>query len=167
MRFLIIFTIILLSMQACSQRSNDNFVDKIANDFSRNSYFIVLNAKLSEGIITCVIENDDLFYYFNKTKGYDESKYKKEVGTIIRENKILSITETDFSNFGFSKIVKNSKLDDGVKKGKDFIVGKYFKNRVIVDGVSDDERNILIKLLFDWGITSRIDDETGYLIIDK
>lgn len=167
MRFLVIFTIILLSMQACSQRSNDNFVDKIANDFSRNSYFIVLSVKLSEGITICLVENDELFYYFNKTKGYDESKYKKEVGAIIRENKILSITEADFSNFGFNKIVKTSKFDEEVKKGKDFIVGKYFKNRVIVDGVSDNERNTLIKLLFDWGITSRIDDETGYLIIDK
>lgn len=167
MRYFLFYTVILLSMQACSQKGNDNFSDKITNDFSRNSYFIVLNVRLPEGIVQTLIENDELFYYFNKTKGYDKSKYKEVVQSIIKQSQVLNIPETDFSPFGFIKIIKVPKLNEEIEKGKGFILAKYFKNGVIVDGVSDDERNTLIKLLFDWNIPSKIDNETGYLIIDK
>ena len=167
MRFFIVIAITTLSMQACSQRGSDSFIRKIINDFSRNSYFIVLNAELAEGTITSLIENDDLFYYFNQTKGYDEATYKKEAEIIISKNRALKITSADFVKFGFIKVENIPMFDKEIEKGKEFILNKYFKNRVIVDDVSNDKKNFLIKELFDWGIPSRIDDETGYLIISK
>ncbi len=167
MRFFITIAIIFLSMGSCSQRDNSEFVNKIANDFSRNSYFIVLNVKMPKEEVTSIIENDDLYYFFHKTRGYNESKYKKDIIHIIRESKKLNITETYFFNFGFIRINNQSKIYDEIKKGKDFIIGKYFRNHVIIDGLSDEDRGVLIKFLFDWGIASRIDDETGYLVLTR
>lgn len=167
MRFFIETFIILLSMLACSQSSKSGFVDKVTNDFSRNSYFIFLNVRLPEGITTSLIENDDLYYFFHKTKGYDEAKYKEDVGVIINKSKALSVAETDFSKFGFTRLVSIPKFKVEAKKGKDFIMGKYFKDHVIIDGIMEKERNALIRLLFDWNIPSKIDDETGYLIIEN
>lgn len=167
MKIFIIIAMTTLSMQSCSQSNSNSFVSKVINDFSRNSYFIILNTELSEGINISLIENDDLFYYFNQTKGYNEETYKKEIEIIMRERRVLKITDADFAKFEFIKVKSIPMLNKEAKKGKEFIVNKYFKNRVIVDNVSDDQKNFLIKMLFDWSVASRIDDETGYLIIDK
>lgn len=167
MKFYIITFVILVSMQDCSQNRHSHFVDKITSDFSRGSYYIVVNVKLSGVVTTSLIENDDLYYFFHKTKGYDEARYKNEVRNIFKKELMLNVAETDFSKFGFIKVVRIPKLDEEAKKGKDFIVGKYFNNHVIVNGVKGNERNALIKLLFDWNVPSKIDDETGYLVIEN
>lgn len=167
MRFFSVTIITLLSMQACSQKRDSGFIAKITDDFSRNSYFIVLDVSLPAGITTSLIENDDLYYYFYKTKGYNENRYKEEIRMIIKKNKVLTVTNVYFSKFGFSKVENLQKLNDDAKKGKGFIMGKYFKNYIIKDGVTKNERNVLIKMLFDWNIPSKIDDESGYLIIES
>lgn len=167
MRYFIVTFILLLSMQGCSQNSASDFVDKVTSDFSRSSYFIIIRIKFPDGVTESLIENDDLYYFFHKTEGYDEARYKEEISNLIKTDHELNVSETDFSKFGFIKLARLSKLDEEAKMGKDFIVNKYFKNRVIVNGVTFNERNALIKLLFDWNIASKIDDETGYLIIEK
>ncbi|WP_315814632.1 hypothetical protein [Paraflavitalea speifideaquila] len=136
------------------------------NDFSSNSYFVVLHVKLSEGVVISTIQNDDLFHYFNKTKGYDENRYKSEIGSMLKENKQLTITNADFLAFGFTKVVDGPKIIREARKGKDIVLNKYFNSQVIKEGVSNDEKGVLIRVLFEWSIPASIDDETGYLVID-
>jgi hypothetical protein len=159
-------SVTLLSMQACNQIKHEAFITKIMSDFSSNSSFVVLNVKLPGGMSTSIIENDDLFYYFYKAKGYDESKYQSEIGSIIKQEKYLDMTNADFLTFGFTKVIVPRKIIADARKGKDMVLNKYFKNHVIKDEVTDDEKGALIRLLFDWSIPTSIDTKSGYLVIN-
>lgn len=167
MKYLIVVIILSMSISACSQKSDNTFVNKIVNDFSRNSYFLIINVSLPKGKVKSIIENDDLFYFFSKLKNYNEHQYKEHAANIISSNQLLTISEDDFSKFGFAKLVNVNSIQNDAIKGKDFILNKYFKDGVIIGKRSDEERNFLIELLFKWDIASRIDDETGYLVIEK
>ncbi len=56
MKYLIVVIILSMSISACSQKSDNTFVNKIVNDFSRNSYFLIVNVSLPKGKVKSIIE---------------------------------------------------------------------------------------------------------------
>ena len=63
--FVLSFSVLFGCGQSNKQHVDDNFFNKITNDFSRNSYFILLRADLPDTTSEYLIENDDLFFFFH------------------------------------------------------------------------------------------------------
>ncbi len=164
MRKLAILYFTIMHFISCGQSYDNSFIEKITGDYSRNSYYILIDIKSLDKSSLYLIENDDLFYYFHQLKGYNEKQYQDFIRPLIKEGRSITVNESDIKKYGFTAIPANKKLAEDIKKGKDYLLQRYFKNRVLKDGVSTDESNNIIAALFNWRIASRIDDESGYLI---
>jgi hypothetical protein len=167
MKVFILIISLLTTLVSCGQKKDKMYTDKVLNDFSRNSYFIVLKTVTEMGTALKLIDNDDLYFYFHEKKGLNKEGYKKFVYSFLNEDKELELTNNDLKKYGFIEVRHDKVVDTDAKKGKDFFLKKYFKNQVIIDGVSEEKKNYIIKVLYDWQIASKIDDETGYLVIAK
>jgi hypothetical protein len=166
-RLFILKLIILINLAGCSQKENTMFLNKIVNDFSRNSYFILINISTSNQVSKCLIENNNLFFYFHQTKGLTKEEYKKYIISILNNNTILSITSDDKKKYGFISINSSAVITETAKRGKTFFLNRYFNDRVLKNGIAEDEKFNIINVLYNWQIASKLDDETGYLFIDK
>jgi hypothetical protein len=69
-----IFIILKNPFIACTN-SNSSFYNKILNDFDTTSYFIAADIKSPFYKGRIIIENNNLYLYLYKTKGYDKGKY--------------------------------------------------------------------------------------------
>jgi hypothetical protein len=167
MKILILVTITLKSIFSLVQQNNDTFLNKILSDYSRNSFYISVEAINQNKSFPVIINNEDLFSYFNKTKGLNKEQYTKYIKSAINDNKTISLTSSNISKYGFIKIKPRSEIDKEAKNGVTVILNKYFKNKVLVDGISASDRSYLIYLLFKWEIATKVDEESGYLIYEK
>src|SRR5947209_8375821 len=102
-----IYLTMLSSLFACSQKKDKVFLNKVTSDFSRNSYYIVVKAGVQNKEMDYLIDNDDLFYFFHQTKGFDRTTYQKYVMPILQYNKPILASDPDVSKFGFIKLVRN------------------------------------------------------------
>lgn len=164
---LVVYLIMSSSLFACSQKHNEVFLTKVTEDFSRNSYFIIVKTGMQNNGTDYLIDNDDLFYFFHQTKGFDKNRYQKYLIPILQSNKSISVSDTDISKFGFIKLTRNEHVYAEAVKGKEAFVNNFFKGKVLKDGLSVEERNNIVQVLYNWQIATRIDDESGYLILDK
>ena len=83
---------------------------------------------------------------------------------MINEEKPITVVTADINKYNFTVVDPNNTISEEIKKGKKYLLQKYFENRVLKDGTSIADRNNIISALFNWNIASRIDDESGYLI---
>lgn len=166
-KYIFCLNILLMSrLIGCSQKAYNPYLQMVSNDFSRNSYFIILNVIIEGQKGVYLIENDDLFYYYHQTKSFNEEQYKKQIIPLLSSQRSITLSSLEMSKYGFVKIVKASQeIESDSTKGKEYFIKRYFSGRVLNDNISNDNRNSIIKILSNWGIASRIDDETGYLII--
>lgn len=167
MKLHILIVLLFTTLISCGQKKDAMFLDKILNDYSRNSYFIVVKTATGNRSALSLIDNDDLYFYVHEKKGLEKEAYKKFILPFLNENESLGLTKSDFKKYGFAEIKAIPAIDADAKKGKAFFLNKYFKNKVIIDGITNEKKNYIIKILYDWGIASKIDDETGYLIITE
>lgn len=152
----------LLILNSCmlNKGRQETFLDKVTKDFDRYSYYICLKSMNGENYI---IENDDFYYYLQNQTGINKEQYQKEVRAKLNDSKTFEIIDPD-SNF--IKVPKVPRVEANADKGVDEFIKIYFDNgRTLKDDVTDDERTVIIQKLFDWKIGSKIDDETGYLVI--
>jgi hypothetical protein len=142
------------------------FYDKVTNDFDRYSYFLSIQLQSSNGKGRFIIENDDLYNYLQQSRKIDKEQYKKMIKDKLMNRLPLEINNNPTSNF--IKIPEIESVNASTKKGIDEFIEIYFENeKVLKDGVTDNERTVIIQKLFEWGIMSKIDDETGYLILSR
>lgn len=152
---------ILISYMVLKNNQRD-FYHKITNDFRDNSYFILIKLKNNRKY---VIENDDLFLYYWRTKKYSREQYIKEIKSMLSEHAVVEIDKITSS---FIKAPNLRIVNSYAKKGIDKFIDTYFDNRkTLKNGITDDERIAIIQKLFEWKIASYIDDETGYLVLSK
>lgn len=155
-----------LLLSSCAMNKDTSFYQKITNDFDRYSYFVSIELRSSNynGII--IIENDDLFNYLQTTQKIDKEKYKEMIKEKLVNHSSLEITNT--TKFNFIEVKEIQTVNVNAKKGVDEFIKKYFDNgKVLKDGITDDERTAIIQKLFEWKIPTKIDDETGYLVMSR
>lgn len=167
MKSIILSICLLTTLLSCGQKKDKMFLDKVLNDYSRDSYFVVLKTKTANRTATSLIDNDDLYFYFYEKKGFDRKAYKDFMTSFINQPKVLELSKGDYEKYGFNEVRKDQYIDVDVSKGKDFFLNKYFKNQVIVDSITREKRNYIIKVLYDWQVATKIDDESGYLIMSR
>lgn len=158
--------LLVLLMLAGSMNTDSSFIHKVLNDFSLSSNFLLLKTADNKKVI---ITNSDFYYYYHATKNINkEEDYIRIAGNILLNDSTLSINDTQFSTFDFIKVVENESVNNNAKKGFDEFVKIYFlRGKVLRTGITDEERTAIIQKLFEWGIPTKIDDETGYLIISQ
>jgi hypothetical protein len=159
-----IFSVVFGCGQSKKQQVNDSFFNTVVNDFSRNSYFILLNVDVPGSASEYLIENDDLFYFFHRKQSWNESDYKKKVVPFLQGEKI-KVSNSDLDTYHFLRLKANEQIMQDARQGKEFFIGKYFSKKTIKVNLSDDNRNLIIKTLYNWKVPSKLDDESGYLII--
>ncbi len=157
---------LLFLMLFSSCMNNDPiFYNKVLNDFDRYSWFITIEVKSSEYSGKSIIENDDLFYYLSQTQKIDKEEYKKIIKEKLENNSSIEIE--NIAKWNFIKVPTNETINQNAKKGVEEFIKIYFDSKVLKDGITDDERAVIIEKLFKWKIPTKIDDETGYLILSR
>ncbi|GAE84159.1 hypothetical protein [Bacteroides reticulotermitis] len=145
-----------------SKGTQGAFIDKVLTDFERYSYYISFPMTNGERYI---IENDDFFYYLQKQNAVDKEQYQKEIKEKLIKGSSIDILNP---NSSFIKVPNVPSIETNVKKGIDEFIKTYFDNdKTLKDGITDDERTAIIQKLFEWKVASKIDDETGYLVISR
>lgn len=150
---------------AISMDNDTIFYNKVLNDFSNHSYFLHVQIKSKEYSGDAIIENESLFYFLYKTRKINKMDYVIFMKNAIMNNDTLSIGDYNLEEWGFSIVSKSEEVDSIAYYGIDSFIRHYFIKNVMIDGVSDEKRSSIILWLFKWKIPSKIDDETGFLII--
>lgn len=147
---------------------SDSFIEKITDDFNSNSNFLVLNIKSNNYNGQTIIENDDLFTYYQITENKNKKEYKLLVQEILTKKNYLKINEKSIEKWGFIKVKESQKIKSNFKKGLKRFIEIYFNDDLIEKGnTNEEERAFIIKILFENKISCYIDDETGLLILNK
>ena len=146
----------------------DSFIEKTTNDFNSNSNFLVLNIKSNYYNGQAIVENDDLFTYYQITENKNKQEYKLLVQEILTKKNYLKINEKSIENWGFIKVKESQKIKSNFKKGLKRFIEIYFNDNLIEKGnTNEEEKAFIIKILFENKISCHIDDETGLLILNK
>ncbi len=143
---------------------NDNFINKITN-----SHTLLLNVKINSNTYKgeAIATNDDLFYYYKKTKGYSLIQYKEAMKKIYGNLGEIRIKDENFDldSWDFNKVSDVKSVKKDIEKGEKELVRKYFKKNVLNKNITIKERSMIVSQLFKWKIITKIDDETGYLFL--
>ena len=158
---------ILFTLVGCSQQRNSMFLNTVLNDYSRNSYFISIKITVSNHTSLYLIKNSDLYFYFHETKNLTQNNYREQMLMFFDKNIPLMVTDNNVKKYGFINVLSNKFIDENAQKGKEYFLQKYFRNKVLTDRISETDKYYIIEILYNWSIASKIDDETGYLVIDK
>lgn len=158
--------LLALILSSCTMNKDTLFYDKVTNDFDRYSYFLSIQLQSSNGKDKFIIENDDLYNYLQQSQNIEKVQYKKVIKDKLINRLPLEISNNPTSNF--IKVPEIESVNANAKKGIDEFIKIYFENeKVLKDGVTDNERTAIIQKLFEWEIASKIDDETGYLVLSR
>jgi hypothetical protein len=160
----IIFLILMNPFSGCT-KVNTAFYDKILNDFDTNSYFVALDIKSTSYKGRVIIENNNLYQYLSKTKGLTREKYQSFMRRILVHHKVLKIDYKDLSASNFIKVAEVASVIQIASRGVNYFVANYFNGVVLNYGITEIERNAIINQLFYWDYPSKIDTQTGNLII--
>lgn len=145
-----------------------SFIDKILNDFKSNSKYLSLNIKSYDFTGSAIIENDDLYTYFQIKKKGTKEDYKLYVKDILNKKTYIDLGDESIKKLGFIKVKESKKIKCKLKKGLDKFVKIYFNEDLTEKGITnEEEKAFLIKILFDNMRSCYIDDETGLLILNK
>lgn len=143
--------------------NKEAFFEKVSNDFDRYSFFVSIQLNKSDSKNVFIIENDDLYNFMQSVQNLSKEQYQNMIKDKLKNNLPLVIQSP--SSY-FIKVPNVPSVDVNAKKGIDDFIKTYFDNgKVLKDGITDDERTAIIQKLFEWEIPSKIDDETGYLVI--
>lgn len=160
--------ILALILSSCTMNKDTSFYQKVINDFDRYSYFISIEVHSEKYNGKFIIENDDLYSYLQQTQKIDREKYKAIIKEKLINHSSLELSNSTQSQSNFIKVPEIESVNANAKKGTDEFIKIYFDNgKVLKDGITDDERTAVIQKLFEWEVASKIDDETGYLILNK
>lgn len=159
--------IFLLAILLYCNQMNDVFLNKVLNDFDNFSYFVAVDVVSISFSGRAIIQNNDLFYYFEQTEGLNKEMYIEKMLMLFRKNNPLKLENSDFEKWTFIKVNSITTVNEDARNEAEEFIKIYFDRNVLKDGISDDERTAIINQLFEWEIASYIDDETGYLVISR
>jgi len=161
----IIGLIFMIFIILSCKNPNSPFYNKVLNDFDTTSYFIAVDIKSPFYKGRTIIENNNLYMYLHKTKGFDKVKYIYFMKRTLRYHRVLKISDKDIVAWKFKKVTELEGVIHIATSGRDNFVANYFNGTVLNSGISDIEQNAIIDQLFYWEIPVKIDKLTGELII--
>lgn len=161
--------IILLATIICSCTHTDHdkaFYDSIINDLRDNSYYAIISVKTQSYSGNAIVENDNLYHYYNTTEGLSVAEYKKTVYNLLSKKSTIILSDEDVKKWGFTKLNK-SILEESERIEKTNISTIYAKGYIDEVEISEEQKAAMIYQLYQMNILSYIDDESGYLVLKK
>jgi hypothetical protein len=156
----------LLLVISCADKDPE-FFNKMLGDFNKHSYFIAIDIRSDEYRGRVIVENNDLYTFLNKTRGWDTQKYKYMIKKIIIHGRTLKIKNTASLSLKYIKVKEINKVYLNANKGADSFIKYYFNGRVFKYDISVDEMNAVINQLFYWRIPIKIDDSADQFMLDE
>ncbi|WP_298150073.1 hypothetical protein [Flavobacterium sp.] len=152
----------------CVFFQSETFNEKIFNDFTSNSRYLKISIKSSEYNGICVIENDDLFLYYTLKYNKGKTEYLNFIKGFFSAKEILDLGNEKPEKWNFKKVLDDKKVNQNLKKGLNKFINIYFNKNLVERGkTTENQKALIIKILFDHNKACSIDDETGFLIIRK
>jgi hypothetical protein len=164
--FSIITLLSALLFSSCST-NNNAFYDKVLSDFGVRSYFIALDISSSAYNGRVIIENNDLYNFMNKTKGWDKKRYSSGMKKILVRKRVLKINDTDLLKWKFIQVKEITSVYLNTNKGANTFIKNYFNGSVFKYEVDFDEMHAVINQLFYWKIPVKFDNVSGELLLDN
>lgn len=159
--------IAFLFAQSCVAQ-NQLFQDKVLSFLDdRYCYFLSINISGPNYKGTVIIENDELFYFLNRTQDINETQYLNMMRQILSKKDTLVVGNIDLEKWDFRIVPKDSIVMSNTRKGEKRFIDIYFHNNVLKDGITDNIRASVIEQLYKWNIATKIDCETGYLVLSR
>lgn len=144
------------------------FQDKVLEFLDdRYCYFLSINITSPKFKGTAIIENDEMFYFLNRTQNMNQMQYVNKMRHLLSNKDTLVVGNIDLEKWEFKTVIKDSIVISNARKGKSKFIDIYFHNNVLKNGVTDNERTLIIDQLFKWDIATKIDCETGYLVLHR
>ena len=164
-KLIFILIIILNNPFTSCTNTNSPFYNQVLNDFDTTSYFIAVDIKSPSYKGRTIIENNNLYLFLNKTKGFHKQRYLSYMERTLTHHRALKIDDKDFVMWKFKKVTELESVIHVADRGRDNFVANYFNGTVINYGITDIQQNAIINQLFYWEIPAKIDKLTGELII--
>lgn len=143
MKYLLGLIFVLLSIQTCFGQSN-KFYDTVLNyEKCRYCYFLSIDVESEKYKGKVVIENDDLYSFLSKTRGFNKNQYKEFMKDLLSNNKKLGIENASLDKTGFFinikgisennfRVVKDANdVEDIAAKGCVPIIVHYFLGQTL------------------------------------
>ncbi len=160
--------ILLFVMLFSSCSTNDTaFYDKVVSDFDVTTYFIAIDIRSSAYNGRVIIENNDLYNFLNKTKGWDTLSYKSNMKKILVHRRVLKINNTDLLKWKFIQVKEVTSVYLNANKGANSFIKNYFNGSVFKYGVDYEEMHAVINQLFYWKIPVKFDNVSGELLLEN
>lgn len=141
------------------------FIEKAISNFNDKSFFIPVRLKCNNLTKDFVIENDDLYWFLKKSKGFNKEKYASFMKNTLAKDKVIKVDHVDSY---FKEVKTNELISENAKKGLDYFVKVYFDEYgVLKNDIPIEERTAVIKKMFELEALCLVDDETGYIYIDR
>ncbi len=160
----IILTILNNPFTGCTNM-NSPFYNKVLSDFDSTSYFIALDIKSPYYNGRSIIENNNLYLYLHKTKGFDKERYESFMKRMLGHHRTLKIEDKDLSDWKFIKVYESDSVIRNADQGRDNFVAHYFDGIILNYGFTEKEQNAVINQLFYWEIPAKFEKLSGDLII--
>ncbi len=156
--------IIFLILYSCNM---SEFIDKVLNDFNRNSCFVVIKIVSKDYNGLTAIENDELFYFLSKTKNYKKEEYQSKIKKVLLSKSTIDLENESLEKWNFIKIIPCESINLIADKGIKIFLDHFFEHGVLKGGINENEKAAIIEKLFNWKIPVITDDESGMLVILK
>jgi len=163
--YIFIILIILNNPFTGCTNMNSPFYNKVLSDFDTTSYFIALDIKSPYYKGRSIIENNNLYLYLHKTKGFDKERYETFMKRMLGHHRALKIEDKDLSDWKFIKVYDSESVIRNADQGRDNFVAHYFDGIILNYGFTEKEQNAIINQLFYWEIPAKFEKLSGDLII--
>lgn len=162
------YILLVLMLLSCNHIVHDDkFYNTALSDFRDHSYFLTVIVKTHDYQGKAIIENDNLFNYYNDTANLTSGQYIKIAYNNIANNTPIILSEKDLEKWRFIKVPSVKQVEDEASKNLDKFIRKYFNNKALKQGISESKKTAIIYQLYKQNILCNIDDESGYLILNR
>ena len=149
-------------------QNNDAFYDKVLNDLNGFTYNLVVDATGKDFSGKLIIDNGRLYSYLNEHENIDSTKYRTMIKNCWK-NKEKLILNCNGSSIGFFRPPNFLRADTLAKKGSKTLIDFYFhksgRDLLFNSGVNLYEQMVVAMYLFDFGIATHTNDESGGFFI--
>jgi hypothetical protein len=167
MKIYSIFTLLFVILFSSCSTNNTAFYDKVLSDFDVTSYFIAIDIRSSAYNGRVIIENNDLYNFLNKTKGWDRKSYKSGMKKFLVHRRVLKINNTDLLKWKFIQVKEITSVYLNSSKGVNSFIKNYFNGSVFKYEVDFDEMHAVINQLFYWKIPVKFDNVSRELLLEN
>jgi hypothetical protein len=131
----------------------------VLSDLTRHSYFLVFDINKDSAII---YRNSDLFFALHFTRNISYDQYIEYIDSLLSIDFINSCEFDDISTNGYDYIYPNDSIKHVADKGDICFINKFLENGIIMHHSNPNDRNYIVKILFDWSIYVKSFCETGH-----